>query len=286
MRYGVNLPLDATTLDPNALRDYAQAVEGLGYAYLMGPDHILAVDMTKRGTADYTPEMNTFREPFTTLGFLAGCTTNLLLGVGVLVVTQRQTALVAKQAAEGDVLSGGRLRLGLGVGWSREEFRQLGVDFAARGRMMGEQIQVLNALWSQESVSFHGAFHHITEAGINPLPVQRPIPMWFGGSADPVLRRAAPFGRGWLPERKPEPELQERFDRVRTLLREEGREASNFDLEGRVPLRSRSAEAWMKELDMWRRLGATGVSVTTENAGWKTIQDHVALLRRFKETVG
>ncbi|MEK7215614.1 MAG: LLM class F420-dependent oxidoreductase [Chloroflexota bacterium] len=286
MRYGVNLPLDATTLDPRALRDYAQAVEGMGYSYLMGPDHILAVDMTKRGTADYTPEMNTFREPFTTLGYLAGCTTNLLLGVGVLVVTQRQTTLVAKQAAEVDVLSGGRLRLGLGVGWSQEEFRQLGVDFSTRGRMMDEQIQVLNALWSQESVSFHGEFHHISEAGINPLPVQRPIPLWIGGTADPVLRRAARFGRGWLPERRPEPELQERFDRVRALLREERRDGSDFDLEGRVPLRSRSPEVWAKDLEMWRRLGVTGVSVTTQNAGCATIQDHVTLLRQFKEMVG
>jgi len=285
MRFGVNLPMDATTVDPAALRDYAQAVEGMGYAYFLGPDHILAIDMTRRGSADYTAEMNTFREPFTTLGFLAGCTSTLVLGLGVLVLTQRQTALVAKQAAEVDVLSSGRLRLGVGVGWSQEEFRQLGVDFHSRGRMMDEQIQVLRALWTQETVTFHGRFHHISEAGINPLPLQRPIPLWFGGSADAVLQRAVQYGGAWLPERKPEPELRQRFDRVRALLGAAGRAPESLEIEGRIPLRSRSPETWLADLALWRRLGATGVSVTTQNAGCRTIEDHIDLLRQFLRAV-
>ncbi|MEK7216607.1 MAG: TIGR03619 family F420-dependent LLM class oxidoreductase, partial [Chloroflexota bacterium] len=181
MKLGVNLPLDETILDPDALRDFAQAVEGIGFDYLMNPDHILAVDMTQRPGFAYTRDMNTFREPFVTLGYLAGCTKTLELVTGVVVITQRQTELVAKQAAEVDVLSRGRLRLGIGVGWNPVEFEQLGQDFHTRGRRMEEQVAVLRALWTQEDVTFDGQWHHLAGAGIRPMPVQRPIPLWMGG---------------------------------------------------------------------------------------------------------
>jgi probable F420-dependent oxidoreductase len=206
--------------------------------------------------------------------------------MAVLVMTQRQTALVAKQAAEVDVLSDGRLRLGIGVGWSRDEFENLGQDFHTRGRRAEEQLAVLKALWTEEIVTFHGEWHRISEAGINPLPVQRPIPIWIGGNSEPVLRRIARHGDGWLPEGRPEPELKELVERLRRYTAEAGREPAAIAIEGRTSLRSHDPDQWAEALATWQRVGADGVSVTTHNAGCKTIDDHIALLRRFRETAG
>ena len=177
MKLGVIYPQIELDPDPMVLRDYAQAVEGMGYQDLAVYDHVLGADMTHRDPKDYNYTTdNQFHEPFVMLGYLAGLTRSISFTTCVLVLPQRQTALVAKQAAEVDVLSGGRLRLGVGVGWNAVEYEALNKDFSNRGKRILEQIDVLRALWTQEVVTFHGAWHHIQEAGINPLPVQRPIP--------------------------------------------------------------------------------------------------------------
>src|SRR5712671_7790587 len=185
MHYGVVFPQIEFGNDPHAIKDYAQAAEGLGYDYLLVYDHVLSAhpDREPKLTGPYTHE-DPFHEPMVFFGFLAGVTTRLELTTGILILPQRQTALVAKQAAEVDVLSRGRLRLGVGLGWNYVEYEALGMSFTDRGKRIEEQIAVLRALWTQEVVDFKGRWHRIDRAGINPPPVQRPIPLWMGGGWD------------------------------------------------------------------------------------------------------
>lgn len=283
MIIGVNVPYDETVLDPGALRDFAQGAEAIGFDYLAMADHILVVDMSLRGTASASGKHG-YREPLVTLANIAAYTSTIGLATAVMVLTQRQTALVAKQAAEVDVLSGGRLRLGVGVGWSEVEFEQLGQDFHNRGQRIEEQVEVLRALWTQESVTFHGRWHEISDAGINPLPVQRPIPIWMGGNAEPVLRRAGRMADGWLPEGRPDSSLREQIERVRAYAAEAGRDPSTIGIEARVGLRSGDPDEWMATAKAWEAMGATGIMLTTSNAGCANVDDHLNLLRRFTTT--
>ena len=199
MKLGAVLPTSEIDADPSAVRDYAQAADALGYDHLVLFDHVLGEDPGNRPPGrrgiDFTDK---FHEPFVLFGFLAAVTERIKLSTGILILPQRQTALVAKQAAEADVLSGGRLRLGVGAGWNRIEFEALGAEFGNRGRRMEEQVAVMRALWTEELVTFDGDWHSIDNAGLNPMPVQRPIPLWFGGQADVVLRRIGRLGDGWL----------------------------------------------------------------------------------------
>jgi probable F420-dependent oxidoreductase len=178
MQVGVIFPQTEIGADPVAVRDYVQAAENLGYAHLLVYDHVLGADAQRHAgwSGGYTAK-DMFHEPFVAFGYMAALTQRLELGTAVLVLGQRQTALVAKQAAEVDVLSGGRLRLGIGIGWNHVEYEALGENFQNRGRRSEEQIAVLRALWTQEVVSFEGRWHRITHAGLNPLPIQRPIPI-------------------------------------------------------------------------------------------------------------
>ena len=209
MNIGAIFPQTELGADPGAIREFVQAVEAMGYANLFVADHVLGADTQFHhhpSLANYSHK-SVVHESLTLLGYMAAITTHITLATGILILPQRQTALVAKQAAEIDVLSGGRLRLGIGVGWNEVEYEALNQDFHTRGRRSAEQIAVLRALWTQEVVDFHGRWHDITHAGLNPLPVQRPIPIWFGvgGSQNPqppdaVLRRVARLADGWSPE--------------------------------------------------------------------------------------
>ena len=199
MRYGTVFPQTEIGADPIGVRDYAQAVEGMGYDYILVYDHVLGANAGSRsdwrGAYRHT---NMFHEPFVLFGYLAGLTNRVELATGILILPQRQTALVAKQAAEADVLSGGRVRLGIGIGWNAVEFEALGENFHDRGRRSEEQIELMRALWTEELVTYEGRWHKVTDAGINPLPVQRPIPVWLGGYADQVLRRIGTMSDGWV----------------------------------------------------------------------------------------
>ncbi|HLE81312.1 MAG TPA: LLM class F420-dependent oxidoreductase, partial [Dehalococcoidia bacterium] len=192
MQLGVVFPQTEIGADPGGVRNYVQAVEQMGYAHLAIYDHVLGADPTNRPDwrGPYTSK-TLFHEPMVLFGYLAALTQRLELVTSIIILPQRQTALVAKQAAEIDVLAQGRFRFGVGIGWNQVEYEALGEDFHNRGRRMEEQIAVLRALWTQEVVTFEGKWHRITEAGINPLPVQRPIPIWMGGGAEPVLQRIA-----------------------------------------------------------------------------------------------
>ena len=223
MRLGAIFPQTEIGADPAAVRDFVQAAESLGYDHLLVFDHVLGADPSMRENWN-RPYQHTslFHEPFVLFGYLAGITRTIELTTGVLILGQRQTALVAKQAAEVDVLSGGRLRLGIGIGWNEVEYEALGENFNNRGRRSVEQIALLRALWTQEVVDFKGRYHRVTHAGINPLPVQRPIPIWLGGGAERVVRRVGRLGDGWFPQFRPDGDGQARIEQMREYAREAG----------------------------------------------------------------
>ena len=224
MKYGVVFPQTEYGNDPQAIKDYAQTAEGLGYDYLLVYDHVLGAhpDRLPNLTGPYT-DAHPFHEPMVLFGFLAAVTTNLELVTGILILPQRQTALVAKQTAAVDVLSSGRLRLGIGIGWNYVEYEALGKNFRTRGQQVEEQIEVLRKLWTQPLVTHQTDDHNINNAGILPLPVQRPIPIWFGGVAEPVLKRAARLGDGWMPAgRLPDDEMRGHIERLQGYLRDAG----------------------------------------------------------------
>jgi len=287
LQLGVIFPQTEIGSDPLAIRDYAQAAEGLGYAHLLAYEHVLGASTSNRpGWRGPYTQRHTFHEPFVLFGYLAGLTRTLELVTGILILPQRQTVLVAKQAAEVDVLAGGRLRLGIGIGWNEVEYEALGEDFHTRGRRCEEQMAVLRALWSQESVSFTGRWHHITDAGINPMPPRRRIPIWIGGGAAPVLQRIARLADGWFPQFRPDEAGKKLLAQVHEYARQAGRDPTAIGIEGRISLGKGSPDDWAKELQAWRQLGATHLAVNTMNAGLDSPAKHIEAIRRFKEAVG
>jgi len=286
MRMGVVFPQTEIGADPAAVRDYAQAAEALNYDYLMTFDHIVGANPASRpGWSRPYSHTDMFHEPFVLFGYLACLTRKIELVTGIVILPQRQTVLVAKQAAAVDVLSGGRMRLGIGIGWNEVEYEALGENFHNRGRRSEEQIEVLRALWTQELVTFKGKWHRITDAGINPLPVQRPIPIWLGGSAEPVLRRVARLGDGWLPLLRPDDKGRAQIEKMWSYAREAGRDPRSIGIQSRVQIGNRSPEEWVKEVTKWKDLGATEISVSTMKAGLSSPNGHIDAIRRFKEAV-
>jgi len=288
MKIGVVFPQVEIGNDPTAIRDYAQAVEALGYTHILAFDHVLGANRASHPDlkGPYTHE-HAFHEPFVLYGFLAALTRRVELVTGIIILPQRQAALVAKQAAAVDVLSGGRLRLGVAVGWNFVEFEALGEDFTTRGRRIAEQIEVMRALWTRPLVTFKGRWHRITDAGINPLPVQRPIPVWMGGDSEVVIRRAARLADGWMPHFRPGPEAQAVIDRLHGWVKEAGRDPARFGIEGRFTLAQVPRNGWAKEVAAWRAMrGVTHLSIHTVGLGLKSPADHVETLRRLREEAG
>ncbi len=286
MRIGVVFPQTEISADPGAVREYAQAAEDLGYAHLLTYDHVVGADTASR--PDWRGPYNLhslFHEPFVLFGYLAGLTRRLELVTGILILPQRQSVLVAKQAAAVDVLSGGRLRLGVGIGWNAVEYEALGQDFASRGRRSEEQVAVLRALFTQESVTFHGRWHHIEAAGLNPLPRQRPIPIWLGGTAEAVLKRVGRIGDGWFPQGPPVEAARQAIERIHTYAREAGRDPTRIGIEARISIADGSPDDWARTAAAWQSLGATHLGVNTMNAGLSSPQAHIDAIRRFKEVV-
>ena len=300
MKIGVVFPQIEIGADPVAVRDFAQAAEDLGYDHLAIFEHVLGANSRSRpdwgGPYDHT---DLFHEPFVLVGYLAGLTSTIELATGVLVLPQRQTALVAKQAAAADVLSGGRLRLGIGVGWNHVEFEALGEEFNDRGPRVEEQIEVLRLLWTQELVTYDGLWHNITDAGINPLPAQRPIPLWIGGGARRVLERIGRLADGWFPNSSPRmgavgkatPFRADESGRAKVaIIREHalkaGRDPSAIGIECRIELAGRDPADAAREIEAWREVGATHIQLTTLRAGFDTLDAHIDAMRRFKEAAG
>lgn len=287
MRYGAVFPQTEIGNDPLAIRDFAQTVEGAGFDHLVAYDHVLGAVRERFVGAPRQPYTvdDPFHEVFVLLAYLGAVTQRIELGTSVLVLPQRQTALVAKQTAAIDVLTGGRVRLGIGVGWNFVEYEALDEDFHNRGRRSAEQIEVMRRLWTEPVVNFHGEWHHIEGAGINPLPVQRPIPIWIGGSAEPVLRRIGESADGWFVSMGSDEIISERIERVRGYMREAGRNPDDLGIEGRMSITIGGASEWAARADAWRGLGATHISVTTTAAGFTSPKQHLDALLQWKETV-
>jgi len=287
MRFGVVFPQTEIGADPAVVKDYAQAAEQLGYDHLLVYDHVLGADTTIAERRDwrgpYTHETQ-FHEPFVLFGYLAGLTERIELVTGVIILPQRQTALVAKQAAEVDILSGGRLRLGVGIGWNSVEYEGLNEDFRNRGRRVEEQMQLLRRLWTEPVVDFKGRYHNIPQAGLNPLPPQE-IPIWLGGMADNVLKRVAKYGDGWFPQFRPGGDnARPMLEKLRELVREAGRDWSEIGIEGRFTA-SGNPDEWRTAMEEWQALGATHVSVNTMGTGLKTPYEHIEAIRRVREAL-
>jgi probable F420-dependent oxidoreductase len=227
-----------------------------------------------------------FHELFVLFAYVAGLTERIELVSGVIILPQRQTALVAKQAAAIDVLSGGRLRLGIGVGWNQVEYEALGESFPDRGRRVEEQVEVLRQLWSHETVTFQGRWHAITDAGIKPLPVQRPIPIWFGGGADAAMRRIARLADGWLMDLEAgDPESRALIEKMHGYLREAGREPAEFPIEAWVMHRNREPEQWAEAAAGLAALGCSHVCIDSMRAGIGGADAHIDAIRRFREAL-
>jgi probable F420-dependent oxidoreductase len=267
--------------DPARIRDWAQAAEGLGYACIEMPDHVFGA--AARG--DWAPlydEKDPFHETFVTLGFLAAVTKTIGLSTGILIAPQRQTGLVAKQAAELDLLSGGRLRLGLGVGWNHVEYEALGADWKTRGARQAEQIEVMRRLWCDELVHYSGRFHRLEAVSIVPPPVQRPIPIWLGGSSDAVVRRAARLADGWMPIIAPDEQAEQKLALLRGELQRHGRDPARFGIEGWLRMAEPDPERWARAAAGWKRLGADIVMLYPMYR-IPRFEDQIETLRRFKE---
>jgi probable F420-dependent oxidoreductase len=297
MRIGAALPHAATQGDPTAVRDYAQAVEQLGYVHLEVYDHVLGANSEVYPDLDgpYRLE-HPFWEPLVLFGYLAGQTRVIEFVTGVIILSQRQTALVAKQAAIVDVLSGGRLRLGVGTGWNPVEYEALGENFRNRGRRSEEQIAVLRALWTEEEVTFRGEWHTITAAGINPRPVQRPIPIWIGGSPEAVADRVGRIGDGWISLDAPAEARRDDIEQIHEAARAAGRDPAGIGLGAWVSLGGLAPEEWAAEADLWRQLGMTHLTVNTEftcascgnhqATAARTVDEHIAYLEQYREVIG
>jgi len=282
MRLGVVFPQTEIGSDRVVIKDYAQAAEELGYSHILAYDHVIGANLASRpGWQPPYSHLDTFHEPLVLYGYLAGLTKTIELTTGIIILPQRQTVLVAKQAATIDVLSSGRLRFGIGIGWNPVEYEALGQDFKNRGQRSEEQVELLRQLWTRELVTFHGRWHTVIDAGINPLPIQRPIPIWFGGTDDRALRRLARLGDGWFPLMNPDDKCRAAIEKVRSYAREAGRDPEKIGIEGRISHGAGSEEAWRAELQAWKSLGATHASFNTMKANLPSPRAHIEAIRRF-----
>ena len=262
MQLGALVPLGDIGGDPVVVRDYAQQMEAMGYNFVEAPDHVLGVNAASRPGWDRNDNDDLFHDPFVLGGYLAGCTPKLGFSTGVLILPQRQTVLVAKQAACLDVLSKGKFRLGIGVGWNEVEYVGLNENFKNRGRRSEEQVQVMQALWAQPHVTFKGKYHTIDDSGLNPRPKSGRVPVWFGGHVDATLERTAKWGDGWMPLAYPaDDSALKAFDKLRALTREAGRDPAS------LPVTLFGVPADLDRLRYYRNAGVARVVVSLNSAG-------------------
>ncbi|MEU7834420.1 MULTISPECIES: LLM class F420-dependent oxidoreductase [unclassified Nonomuraea] len=277
MRIGVVFPQTELGADVGAVRAYGQRVEELGFRHVLAYDHVVGADPAVHQGWDGPYDVRTtFHEPMVLFGYLAALT-SLELVTGIIILPQRQTALVAKQAAEVDLLTAGRFRLGVGLGWNQVEYEALGQDFSTRGKRIDEQVALLRRLWTEPSLTFEGTFDRVTGAGLAPLPVQRPIPVWFGAQSPPAYRRAGRLADGWFPQMSPGPKLDEAKAMVAEAATQAGRDPATLGMEGRVSWTG-DAEELREAARQWQESGATHVAINTMRAGLRSVDEHLAAL--------
>ena len=282
MRIGVVFPQTELGGDAGAVRAYVQRAEELGFTHVLAYDHVVGADPAVHQGWDGPYDVHTtFHEPMVLYGYLAAVT-SMELVTGVIILPQRQTVLTAKQAAEVDLLTGGKFRLGVGIGWNRVEYEALGQDFSTRGKRLEEQITVLRQLWTEQAVTFGGSFDRITGAGLAPLPVQRPIPVWVGAQSPRAYRRAGRLGDGWFPQMAPGPQLDGARQIVTEAAVEAGRDPASLGMEGQLRWQE-DQDKLAAAMQQWQHAGATHLSVNTMGAGFRTVDDHLAALATAAE---
>ncbi len=293
MKLGVNYPQNIIGGDPTIVRDFAQTVEGLGYAHIVAYDHVLGIDPAAYpGWQGPYTSADLFHDPFTLFSYIAAITERIELSPQIVILPQRQAVLVAKQAASLDALSGGRLRLGVGVGWNKVEYVALGKNFHDRGKRSEEQISVMRALWAEPHVLFEGEHHTIPNAGINPLP-KRPLQVWIGGGSDATYDRIGRMGDGWLNIYVSPDKVQAALDKIQASAEKAGRDSDKIGLDCWTGMGNGSAADWRAEIKIWRGLGATHITLnTTFNRGHikaikgSDIATHLKAIEVYMEAVG
>ena len=286
MQLGIVFPHHEIGTDPGAIKAYAQGAEELGADHMLIYDHVLGADPNRPGgwSGPFDKDV-AFHEPFTVFAFMAALTSRIEFVTGVLVLPQRQTALVAKQAAELAILSGNRLRLGVGTGWNAVEYEALAVPFAERGKRQQEQVEVLRRLWASDNLTYAGSFHTVTQASILPRP-DKPIPIWFGGSAPALLKRCAVLGDGWLPPGEPDAATAQAIAAIRAHRTAAALEWRDFGIQARAQYRGGNPEHWRDHASRWQALGCTHLAIVTQNAGNASVEDHLAAVREYFNAVG
>jgi len=263
--------------DPVLIKDYVQAVEGMGFSHLFTDEILLNDDPG-----------SIYHESLTLFAYLSALTKRIIFATGIMVLPKRQTVMTARQAAEVDVLSAGRLRLGVGVGWKKNEFEALGVDFNSRGRLIEEQVILLRELWEKEKVNFSGTYHVLKEIGINLLPAQRTIPIWMGGAAEKVIRRAAKLADGWIVDESISDELELNIEKIWNYLDEFGKDRNDFKIIKYLQTGSVPRSEWIHFLNTWESLGVTHTVVIPSSGSEhnKNVSDHLEELQSFAEEAG
>ncbi|MFC4116722.1 LLM class F420-dependent oxidoreductase [Nonomuraea zeae] len=285
MQIGVVFPQTELGADAGAVRAYGQGVEELGFRHVMAFDHVVGADpAVHQGWQGPYDVRTTFHEPMVVFGYLAALT-SLELVTSIIILPQRQTVLAAKQAAEVDLLSGGRFRMGVGLGWNQVEYEALGQDFATRGKRVEEQVELMRRLWTEPSVTFEGTYDRVTGAGLAPLPIQRPIPVWFGAQSPAAYRRAGRLADGWFPQWSPGPKLDEAKTLVEEAAAQAGRDPATLGMEGRAQWRG-SAEELDELVRGWREAGATHLAIDTMRAGLGSVDEHLGALEIAADTLG
>jgi probable F420-dependent oxidoreductase len=284
VRVGVVFPHQEIGDDPERMTAFAQAAEDLGYAHLVAYDHVIGAEPSGRPASwrgVYT-HRDAFHEPFVLFGYLAAVTTKLELAFGIVILPQRQTVLVAKQAAALDVLSNGRVRLGVAIGWNHVEYEALGMSWPDRAKRIEEQIEVLRLLWTNELVDYTGRWHRIDRAGIKPLPVQRPIPVWMGADQEVAVKRVARLADGWFSHLTPTDEGRDALERFRGYVRAAGRDPAKVGVEGRVGATG-TPDEWARKAEAFRSMGMTHLEFRTGGSKLPDIDAHIDAMRRFQE---
>jgi probable F420-dependent oxidoreductase len=287
MQIGAIFPHIQMGSDPAVIRDYAQAAEALGYSHIQTYEHVLGADPERPGGWSGIFDLNSsFLEPMVLFTFMAAVTTRIGFLPAIIILPQRQTVLVAKQAATLDRLSGGRLRSGVGIGWNELEYEALDQNFKDRGRRVDEQVDVLRKLWTQRSLDYEGRWHRINRAGIWPLPVQQPIPVWVGGHSDYGLKRAARIGDGWVSSGGTVPVLVDLVERLRVHVKAAGRSVEDFGVELRIPYGDGNPDTWQEGVNTFRDLKIDYMCFDPAGGGQlKSPAEYIDGLRRFKESV-
>jgi probable F420-dependent oxidoreductase len=285
MKIGAVLPHNEIGTDPGALRAYAQGLDEMGISNLLIYDHVLGADPDRPGgfKGAYDKDV-AFHEPLTTFAFIAAITTRLNMMSAVMILPQRQAALVAKQAAEVAILSGNRFQLGVGIGWNKVEYQALEIPFRRRGDRLGEQVDLMRKLWTEDSLSFEGEFHTVDLASINPRPTEL-IPVWFGGSAPGAIERCAVMGNGWIPLGSPNDSSRDRIEAIRQHRAAVGLTMEDFGIQAQAQYAGGDPDRWRSHAEKWRDLGCTHLAIATHNAGPTDVDGHLSRIGEYLDAI-